>query len=190
MPHRNWSEPFLLMTMLPADRRIVTVADETTVSRSVWRRFVARQFGGVVPIGTTRSAAAFRTHLEAAGAALRQGAVLAIAPEVGGPSRPPALRRVSAGIGYISAHTDAPIVPMVFGGTDELFLRRRIDIRLLPALQPPPAGVPQREAARTLTAALVEAVSPVAAELHAAARPRPGTRRHWRWLTGRYPRAE
>lgn len=194
LPHRNWVEPLLMLMALPAEPRIVVLGDGPTMSRSWWRRLIAHWVGGLVPVWPASGARTFDGHVAAARRALAAGSVFAIFPEVGGPSPAPALRRVSPSIGYIALRTGAPVVPIVFGGTDELFLRRRIEVRVLPpveaALRPPAAPRSERDAAHAFVATLVERVGPVAAAAHAAAQPSAGGRRRWRWLTGRYPRAD
>jgi len=113
---------------------------------------------------------------------------VAIFPEVGPPSRPPLVRRLSPGLANLAARAGAEVMPIAFGGTHELYLRRRIVLRILPALDPPEET--SRAATRHWMAQFEEMARQAAAELDeldAASAPR------WkvgRWLTGRYPRAD
>ena len=189
VPHRNWSEPFLLLALMPALPPMAYVADARTVSGSWWRRAFARLFGGIVPVGRARGESArFRSHLAAASEAIETGRVLAIFPEVGPPSRPPALRQLAPGVAHFARHTGAKVVPVVFGGTDELYLGRRIEISVLPAINAPPTHAGRAEIARWMEA-FRETTQTPAAQLHARASARPPRRKRWRWLTGPYPRA-
>src|SRR5687768_9996942 len=137
VPHRNWAEPFVLFWALPARPRLVAVADGPAVSRSPLRRLVINLAGGVVAVWPRGSAREFERHLVAVQQVIDAGAVLLIFPEKGPPARAPGLRRLSPSVAHFAQRTGAPIVPVVLGGTDELYLRRRIEVRILPALDPP-----------------------------------------------------
>ncbi|HUG48129.1 MAG TPA: 1-acyl-sn-glycerol-3-phosphate acyltransferase [Candidatus Limnocylindria bacterium] len=196
LPHRTWVEFFIFVPLLPAEPRLIMLGDGPTMFGSAWRRALMRRVGGVVPVWRGSAGREFEAHGAAAKAAIRAGAVFGLFPEVGRVARPPALRRVSPSVAYFALRTGAPIVPFVFGGTHQLWLRRRIVVRVLPPLEPPAepppsAGSPaERAAADELLARLLAAVEPVAAEVHAAAEPPPGTRKPWRWLTGPYLQAD
>jgi 1-acyl-sn-glycerol-3-phosphate acyltransferase len=99
---------------------------------------------------------------------------------------------VSSSVAYFALRTGAPIVPFVFGGTHELFWRRRIIVRILPAIEPPqPAPAPgttnERAAVSALMVRLRATVEPEVADAHQRAEPPPGARKLARWLTGPYP---
>jgi 1-acyl-sn-glycerol-3-phosphate acyltransferase len=195
LPHRTWVEFFIYLPLLPAEPRLIMLGDGPTMFGAPWRRALMRRVGGVVPVWPGSGTRDFASHAEVAQRAVSAGAVFGLFPEVGRAARPPGLRRVSTSVAYFALRTGAPIVPVVFGGTHELFLRRTIEVRVLPPLsppaQPPPAGSPaERAAADVLLARLLALVEPAAAEAHAAAEPPPGTRKRWRWLTGPYPQGE
>ena len=189
LPHRSWVEPFALLFVLPARPRLVMLADGPTVWRSWWRRLLVSLVGGVVPVWPASAGSAFRTHVAASQGVIRAGAVLCLFPEVGPPARPPALRRLSAGVAHFARRTRAPVVPVVFGGTHELFLRRRIEVRIMPPIEPPPATC-GRDALAAWMARLRESAAPAAVAAHQAAELGPARRKRWRWLTGPFPRAD
>jgi 1-acyl-sn-glycerol-3-phosphate acyltransferase len=190
LPHRTWVEPFILLFVLPARPRLVMLADGRTVAGSWWRRLLTGRLGGVIPVSPASSRAAFGGHVEAARQAIRGGAVFGLFPEVGPPIAPPDLRRLSPGIAHFALATGAPVVPVVFGGTHELFLRRRIEVRVMPRLEPPVGSTAEGAAVAQLMAQLGQSVEPVIAAAHRAAEPPAGTRQIWRWLTGPYPRPD
>jgi 1-acyl-sn-glycerol-3-phosphate acyltransferase len=203
LPHRTWVEFFVMFVLLPPRPRLVMLADGPVMFRSWWRRLLIRSVGGVVPIWRRSGPADFDHHVAAARQTIAAGSVFGLFPEVGRPAPVPHLRRISPGIAYFALRTGAPIVPMVFGGTHELFLRRRIVVRVLPAVDarvlagldaaaplPPPESVEERNTAETVLAGLRALVEPVAAAAHLAAEPPPGTRKLLRGLTGPYPPAD
>lgn len=191
LPHRTWVEFFILLAVLPAEPRLIMLGDGPTIFGSAWRRVLMRRVGGVVPIWRGSGPRAFEAHMAAAQQAIGSGAVFGLFPEMGRAARPPALRSVSSSVAYFALRTGAPIVPLVFGGTHELFWRRRIIVRILPAIESPPApaiGTPaEKQAVDELLTRLLATVEPEVTGANAAAEPPPGARRLARWLTGPYP---
>jgi len=189
LPHRTWVEPFVLMFVLPARPRIVMLADGPTALGVPWRALLVRWVGGVIPLWPGSGRRGVETVMAAASAAVDAGAVVAIFPEVGPPSRPPALRRVSRGVVRLAQQAGAPVVPVVFGGTHDIYLRRRIVVRILP-----PTAAPSTDADRRATSAdlgrLVAATQAAADEAHRAAERCVPRRRSWRWLQGPFRRME
>lgn len=187
VPHRTWVDPFVLWSALPAEPRLVFFGDARTMARSPLRRFVVRRLGGVIPIPSAHDAAALATHLTAAATVLGSGAVFCLFPEVGPATPPGTMRRLGGGIGYIALRARAPIVPVVLGGTHELYLGRRVAVRVLPALDPlalagvetPPApgSTAEREAVHRLLAGLREALQAPVARAHRDVEPPSGSRR-------------
>lgn len=194
VPHRTWVDPFVPWILLPERPRFAFFGDSRTMARSPLRRFVVRRLGGVIPIPARADAVNVGVHLDAAAQALEAGMVFMLMPEVGAASPPGEVRRFGRGLAYVALRTGAPIVPLVLGGNDELYLGRRIVLRALPAFDGralagvaggvPGAGSPdERDAARRLTEALIEHVRSEVAAVHAAAAPPPGTPRRGRFLT-------
>jgi 1-acyl-sn-glycerol-3-phosphate acyltransferase len=188
VPHRNWAEPVLLFALLPARPRQVGIADGPTMSRSLLRRLIVNAGGGVIKVEPRSGPSGFETIARATTDWVRRGAVVVIFPEVGPPSRAPALRRLSAGVGHLAARSRAPVVPVVVGGTHELYLRRRIVISVLPPIDPPASAT--RPAIAAFMDDLEERTKAAAVEVHRAAESGGPRRRVGRWLSGRYPRAE
>lgn len=195
VPHRTWLEPALLIATLPVRPRLSMLADAPTVSGSWWRRAAVGLVGGVIPVRRKDDTDGFGGHVAAVRGVLAAGGVLAIFPEAGPPAAPPQLRRLSRGLAYFALRSGAPIVPVVFGGTGDLFLRRRVAVEVLAPILPPrpapPPGTPdERRAVQHLMAEVAAAVEPVAARLEAACAPSAAAARRWRWLQGGFPRAE
>jgi 1-acyl-sn-glycerol-3-phosphate acyltransferase len=191
LPHRTWIDPFVPWVILPARPRLIFFGDARTMARSPLRRFVMARLGGVVPIPAGRDTRSVPLHFAAAADVLGSGGVFCLFPETGPATPPGTIRRLGSGIGYIALRNQAPIVPIVLGGTHELFLGRRIVVRILPPLDPValagPGGEPgsaeERAAVHRLLGVLATTVSGPVMESHLRAEPPAGTRKRWRFLT-------
>jgi 1-acyl-sn-glycerol-3-phosphate acyltransferase len=196
LPHRTWVDPFVVADVLPVEPRLVFFGDGRAIFRSAWRRWLVRRVGGVIPIWPRGDRASVEGYLAAASAALDAGAVLCIFPETGPPTPPGTARPLGSGLAYFALRTGAPIVPLVLGGTEELFRGRRLRLDVLPQftwqdLAAVPAGSPapapwssaERRVAHRITLALHERTAHAVERAHLATIPAPGTRRRWRWLT-------
>jgi 1-acyl-sn-glycerol-3-phosphate acyltransferase len=196
IPHRTWIDPFLPWGWLPAEPRLVFFGDARTMARSPFRRWVIRRVGGILPIPSHGGPRAFATHMAAAAEVIRAGAVFTLFPEYGPPAPVETSRQVAAGLGYVALRTGAPIVPVVIGGNHELYLGRRIALRVLAPLDPfvlaglaPGGPVPQagsreeRLAAHRLAEAFREAVAPALDAAWRSVEPKPGHRKRGLGLT-------
>ena len=196
IPHRTWIDPFLPWGWLPAEPRLAFFGDARTMARSPLRRWVVRRVGGILPIPSHGGPRSFATHLAAAGAVIRSGAVFCLFPESGPPAPVDASRTVSAGLGYVALQTGAVVVPMVIGGNHELYLGRRIAVRVLPALDPislaglrtggpppDPGSRDEREAAHRCAEAFRAAVAETVDETWRSVEPPAGHRKRGLRLT-------
>ena len=196
VPHRTWIDPFVPWILLPERPRFTFFGDARTMARSPLRRFIVRQLGGVIPIPAGRDPKTVAVHLDGARRALDAGSVFMLMPETGPASAPGALRRLGGGMAYVALRSRAPIVPLVLGGNEELYLGRRIALRVLPPLDPlelagldpagpspEPGSSAERRAARALTEAFAARVAPDVAAVHAASIPPPGAPKRGHFLT-------
>jgi 1-acyl-sn-glycerol-3-phosphate acyltransferase len=195
VPHRTWADPFVPWILLPERPRFAFFGDARTMARSPLRRFVVLRLGGVIPIPARPDAANVDVHLDAAGRALEAGMVFMVMPEIGAASAPGELRRLGRGLAYVTLRTGAPIVPLILGGNDELYLGRRVILRALPPMDgravaglgsgalPAPGSTAERAAARRVIDAFAEHVRAAVAAVHDAAEPPPGTAKRGRFLT-------
>ena len=196
LPHRTWIDPFVVWAVLPAEPRLVFFGDARAMARSRWRRLGIRLLGGVIPIPYGGGPRSFATNLAAADAVLRSGGVFFLLPEVGDPVPPGTARPLGGGLGYVALRSGSPILPIVLGGTHELFLGRRIVVDVLPpvtaaelaglapdAPSPEPGGREDRLAAHRVVESLHRRTAAAVAQAHERAEPRPGARRRLRRLT-------
>ena len=196
VPHRTWVDPFVQWILLPARPRFAFFGDARTMARSPLRRFLVRRLGGVIPIPAGREPRTVERHLAAAREVLDAGAIFMLMPETGPTSSVGELRRIGGGLAYIALRNEAPIVPLVLGGNHELYLGRRILLRVLGPLDPrqlaglgtgdpnpEPGSSAERRAAQALTQAFAAHVAPSLPDVHADAEPPAGTRKRWLGLT-------
>lgn len=195
LPHRTWVDPFVVFDALPREPRLVFFGDGPAIYRSAWRRWLVRRVGGVIPIWPGGGRAEVDAHLAGARSALDAGAVLCLFPETGPATPPGTARPLGLGLAYFGLRTGRPIVPMVLGGTHELYRGRRFRLVILPPVRardlaglaedadpPPPWSSAERRAAHEITRRLAELTAGPVAAAHAATVAPPGTRKRWRWL--------
>jgi 1-acyl-sn-glycerol-3-phosphate acyltransferase len=196
LPHRTWVDPFVVTEVLPIQPRLVFFGDGPAIFRSRWRRWLVRRIGGVIPIWPGGGRVAVDAHLAAVAAALDAGAVLCLFPETGPPTSPGTARPFGSGLAYFALRTGVPIVPLVLGGTHELYLHRRFRLEVLePVVWQDLAGVPrgtlppepwssaERRTAHRVTLALHERTAASVTAAHLATTLPADRRKHWRWLT-------
>ena len=195
LPHRTWVDPFVVFDALPAAPRVVFFGDGPAIFRSAWRRWLVRRVGGVIPIWPGGGRAAVDAHLAGVRTALDAGSVVCLFPEAGPATPPGTARPLGLGIAYFALRTGRPIVPMVLGGTHELYRGRRFRLVVLPSVTArdlagiaPDAAVPEawspdeRAAAHRIVERLHALTAGPVAAAHTATITPPGTRRRWRWL--------
>ena len=112
------------------------------------------------------------------------------------PPGPPQPRAARASPIYRLLRTGAPVLPIVLGGTHELYRGRRFRLQVLPsvtaralaglaadAAMPDPWSRTEREAAHRIVAALHALTAEPIASAHQATELPMGARKRWRWLT-------
>ena len=192
LPHRSWIDPFLLWGWLPAEPRLAFLGDARTMARSPLRRWAVRWVGGILPIPSHGGPRSFATHVTGARELLAAGAVFCLFPESGFPAPVGSTRPVAPGIGYVAIRSGAPIVPIVIGGNDLLYLGRRITVRVQPAVtwqalaaldgdsvrgaSPAPGSVEERQLAHRVADGLRAHVAEAVRRAHEDVAPRPGAR--------------
>jgi len=196
MAHRSWVDPFVEVVTLPLAPHFYFFGDGRVMYLTAFRRFLFRLIGGIVPVWPRGGRRAFFEHLDAAARVVGVGAVFVIHPEAASALPPPGrLRTVQAGVGYLALRTGAPVVPMLLGGTTDLYRGRRLTLRVLPAISVhelaglPPGELPEREspeekaAARRIAERLEEMLTPLVAErFERDVAESAKDRRRWRWL--------
>jgi hypothetical protein len=191
--HRGWMDPFVVMHALPAEPRAWFLGSAPSTFTSRWRESLIHRVGGLLPVW--RGGVGVDGHVAAARAVVDNGGVFVQMPEgtVSGPAG--RLGPLRNGWGIIALRTDAPIVPLAFAGTEELYLGRRMASQVLPATSaralaglaadaplPIPGTREELDTARRMSEALAEILAPVVERLHPWTVDPPG---HPRRLRGR-----
>jgi 1-acyl-sn-glycerol-3-phosphate acyltransferase len=176
--HLNWTDPFMLMTALPASPRIYFFGPKEADMRVGGRNRVMAWGNTTVPYkpgnndmldATRRVRSVFAT-----------GGALAIAGEGRIHAGESALLPLQVGAAYFALRFGVPIVPVAINGTSWLQFGRRVRVRIGDPI--PVTGRPTRESIAALTATTWAA-------LHALVAghpdfPPPGP--FGRWLTERF----
>ena len=174
--HRGWMDPFVVVHALPLEPRAWFLGSAPSTFTARWREVLIHRLGGLLPVW--RGGIGADQHVASARAVVGNGAVFVQMPEgtVSGP--PGRIGPFRFGWAVIALRTDAPIVPIAFAGTEELYLGRRMASRILPptsiadllgaswdGVVPEAGSRAELDLARTLSAALAERLGPVVEEL-------------------------
>ena len=193
--HRSWLDALVLIEVFPFEPRIWFIAGGPAAFRTSLRTLFLRAIGGVLPV--YRGGYSIDSSVASARAVVRAGAVLGFFPEGSRKGPPDALQPFRGGIGYLALRTGVPVVPVALAGTKELYLGKRIAVRILPPLDPfrfagldaaPPEGSrEERDAAHRITAGLRDLLEPHVLELVAWTADPPETPRRMRWVSHLFP---
>ena len=177
--HRGWMDPFLVVHALPMEPRAWFLGSAPSTFTTRWREVLIHRLGGLLPVW--RGGVGVQNHVVSAAAVVANGAVFVQMPEgtISGP--PGRLGPFRFGWAVIALRTDAPIVPFVMVGTEELYLGKRMASRILAATSvrtlaglasgdPLPAAGSREEldVARRMSDALADLLGPVVEAMHPA----------------------
>lgn len=175
--HRGWIDPIVLLHALPIAPRVWFLGSGPSAFGAPWREALLRRLGGLLPVW--RGGVGIEVHVRAARAVLANGGVFAQMPEgtVSGPAGRIGPFRIGAAL--IALRTDTPIVLVAIAGTEELYIGRRMAVRILSPVTvagllgpgwdgvlPAEGSRAELDLARTLTDRFAERLGPVVEELH------------------------
>jgi 1-acyl-sn-glycerol-3-phosphate acyltransferase len=126
--HLNWLDPFTLLLAFPMEPRLHFLADPENLVKNRWHWWVIRQVGGYVPVDMHRH----RDPLlfEQVRRCLGLGAVVAIFPEAAYGPREGELLPFKKGFAHFAIEAEVPVLPVALTGTKDLWLRKRIELRV------------------------------------------------------------
>lgn len=134
--HLSWIDPLILMSHLPPEPRIhYLAAAEYTVNGPWIVRKVVAAAGGIIPVDR-HSGKGNRTVVVEALKVLRGGGVLGIFPEGRCGFAEGQVQDIKEGAASFAVKTGRPVQVVGLSGTQELFFRKRIRVRVGPLLEP------------------------------------------------------
>jgi 1-acyl-sn-glycerol-3-phosphate acyltransferase len=126
--HLNWLDPFTLLLAFPSEPRLHFLADPENLVKNRWHWWIVRQVGGYVPVDMRRRGD--RLLFDQVRRALDAGAVVAIFPEAAYGPREGELLAFKKGFAHFATDTGVPVLPVALTGTKDLWLRKRIELRI------------------------------------------------------------
>jgi 1-acyl-sn-glycerol-3-phosphate acyltransferase len=171
--HMNWSDPFILMAILPMRPRLYFFGPKEEDMAVGGRNQLMSWTRTTVPYRPGKSDLLEATRRVSA--VLASGAVLAIAGEGRIHASEHELLRLQEGPAYFALRSGVPLVPIAISGTSWLRLGRRIHVVVGEPL--PATGRPTRKAVDDLTVACWTALHGLVADRPDFPRP---------WPVGRY----
>ena len=126
--HLNWPDPFTLLLAFPSEPRLHFLADPENLVKNRWHWWIVRQVGGYVPVDLRRHGD--RLLFDQVRGALDAGAVVAIFPEAAYGPREGELLPFKKGFAHFAAEAGVPVLPVALTGTKDLWLRKRIELRV------------------------------------------------------------
>jgi 1-acyl-sn-glycerol-3-phosphate acyltransferase len=193
--HRSWLDALVLIEVFPFEPRIWFIASGAAAFRTPLRAAFVRALGGVLPV--YRGGYSIESSVASARAVVSAGAILGFFPEGTRKGPPNGPGRFRGGIGYIALRTGVPVLPLALAGTQELYLGKRIAVRLLPPIEPlrlagldaPPAegSREERDAAQRITMGLRDLLEPHVVELVQWTTDPPEHPRRMRWFSRLFP---
>ncbi len=174
--HLGWADTFLALLYMPVEPRIYVLGERQVKELSGLRRWVIEALGIMVALDRGRPLEAVRTMKEA----LRRGGSLLIFPEGKLGSEEGRLCRLQQGAAHLSQASGVPLLPVGLTGTQELWLRRKLTLRIGLPLAP---GDFKRDVRSNIYNMTVRLDTEMRALLRGAGVP-PRVRLLGKWLTG------
>ncbi|MBI2845417.1 MAG: 1-acyl-sn-glycerol-3-phosphate acyltransferase [Chloroflexi bacterium] len=176
--HLNWVDPILLAATFPLEPRIYFLAPGDVVLNRWWKTLLMRIFGGAIFYRRSSGIMA-REVVKNIVQVLRDGGILGIFPEGRLGDKEGELLPLRRGVGHFALDSGAPLLPVALSGTRELYLGKKLQLRIGELLWPEPG-------ADAFGAKVGEVVAQVGGALRSLVEPYidpPGVVKRWRWLT-------
>jgi 1-acyl-sn-glycerol-3-phosphate acyltransferase len=175
--HMGWADPFLVLLCFPLEPRIYVLADHNAVGRTGFRATMMRLLKVVVTVSPDSGYRALREMDDV----LKRGGSLLIFGEGAPPHevREGHVRALKGGAAHLAIMSGTPLVPIGIAGTSELWVGRRIAMRVGEPIDPAEFTGPIRERARALTGRLERDIAALVPRVKQPG----GPRLLRRWLT-------
>jgi len=173
--HLGWADSFLVLLFFPVEPRIYVLGDEQVKDISSLRTRAINALQIMVDLDRSKPREALRTMQDV----LRRGGSLLIFPEGRVGQEEGRLHELQHGAAHLSVFSGAPLVPVGLTGTSELWLRRRLIMRIGKPIEPDPFSGDTRTRLHEITARLDQEMRALLPGDH----DRPRVRLLRRWLT-------
>jgi 1-acyl-sn-glycerol-3-phosphate acyltransferase len=126
--HLNWLDPFTLLLVFPSEPRLHFLADPENLVKNRWHWWIIRKVGGYIPVDLKRRRDVLLYEQVRKG--LATGVVVAIFPEAAYGPAEGELQPLKKGFAHFATEADVPVLPVALTGTKDLWLRKRIELRI------------------------------------------------------------
>ncbi|HMA33326.1 MAG TPA: lysophospholipid acyltransferase family protein, partial [Chloroflexia bacterium] len=130
--HLGWTDAFLVLLLLPAEPRIYVLGERAGVLRDRLHIWVIRTLEIMIPLDRDKPREALRVMADV----LARGGSLIIFPEGQLGTVEGTIGPLQPGAAHLSLQTGVPLLPVGLTGTRELWLRRRLTVRIGPPIAP------------------------------------------------------
>ena len=132
--HLNWLDSFAILAAFPIEPRVHFLGDTTTLVTHRFQWMTIRAVGGYIPVNRSlhRDAALFQ-HVDRC---LRLGGAVALYPEGHYGKIEGGLQPFKKGFAHFACDNQVPVVPVGLTGTQDLWLRKSVQLAIGPAIAP------------------------------------------------------
>jgi 1-acyl-sn-glycerol-3-phosphate acyltransferase len=131
--HMGWADWVAVLLLLPIEPRIHFLGDPSGLVKRPVEWLLVRTTGGYVPVDKSHHGdQALYRHVFRC---LEAGGAIAIFPE-GAYGAEGAVLPFRKGFAHFAIAAGVPVVPVGFSGTQEIWLGKRIDVRIGPPIEP------------------------------------------------------
>jgi 1-acyl-sn-glycerol-3-phosphate acyltransferase len=173
--HLGWTDPFLILLFLPVEPRIYVVGEREVSQLSSFRNRALHHLQVMVPLDREKPREALDTMKDV----LQRGGSLLLFPEGHLGEKEGALGELKHGAAHLAVVSGHPIVPVGLTGTSELWLGRKLTMRVGQAIDSSGLAGDSRDRIRAMTASLDTALR----GLLPGDEPHPRWKPLRRWLT-------
>ena len=133
--HLAWLDPFLILTSFPSEPRVHFLGDTTILRTRKLQWWIVRAVGGYVPVNKQlHGDVRLFEHVDRC---LQRGGVVALFPEgTTDGAQEGRLLPFKKGFAHWAIDNDVPVVPVALSGTKDVWLRKRVQVIIGPALAP------------------------------------------------------
>lgn len=133
--HLAWLDPFLILASFPSEPRVHFLGDTTILRTRKLQGWIVRAVGGYVPVNTQlHGDIRLFEHVDRC---LQRGGVVALFPEgTTDGAREGHLLPFKKGFAHWASDNGVPVVPVALSGTRDVWLRKRVQLIIGPAISP------------------------------------------------------